>query len=460
MRNQSKWLVCAALAAVFVAGAQDVIVKITGGTLPKLAVPDFRGAGESARFMDAFNKTLFGDLDSSGLFQMAAKSFYPLEVPQQPEDFRPPLPPVSSKKGSPGRPVRQGPWLTDWSGPPVSATHLAFGYAAAQDAQIVLSGWLFDVRGDQVSGAQLLGKRYFGPLSDQGARKVAHEFAADIIAKFGGASLLGSKIYFVSDRTTSKEIWSMDPDGSNQKPFTSYKSITITPSGSPDGTKLAFTTYARGNPGIFIHSLETGRRLLFFSPNASMNATPSFTPDGQRVLYSSTVSGSGWAQIYIANADGGQAQRLTQSRAIEVEPKVSPKGGEVVFVSGRSGMPQIYKMTLDGASAERLTSGEGEATNPAWHPNGQVIAFSWSRGYEPGNFNVFIMDVATRRSDQLTHGAGRNENPTWAPDGRHIVFASTRSGSSQIWTMLADGTRVQRLTTQGRNTMPVWVKRD
>jgi TolB protein len=113
-------------------------------------------------------------------------------------------------------------------------------------------------------------------------------------------------------------------------------------------------------------------------------------------------------------------------------------------------------MGRDGSDPVRLTSGEGDAVNPSWHPNGQHIAFAWTRGYDPGNFNIFVMDVATRELIQLTSGAGRNENPTWAPDGRHIVFSSNRSGSTQIWTMLADGTQLRQLTHQGRNSNPVW----
>jgi TolB protein len=105
-----------------------------------------------------------------------------------------------------------------------------------------------------------------------------------------------------------------------------------------------------------------------------------------------------------------------------------------------------------------LTTGEGQASNPSWHPDGQHVAFAWTRGYAPGNWNIFVMDVGTRSYVQLTYGAGRNENPGWAPDGRHIVFSSNRSGSEQIWTMLADGTQLQQLTTQGQNTMPVWGK--
>jgi TolB protein len=115
-------------------------------------------------------------------------------------------------------------------------------------------------------------------------------------------------------------------------------------------------------------------------------------------------------------------------------------------------------MNIDGANAERLTPGEGEASNPSWHPNGQLLAYAWTRGYATGNFNIFIMNVATRKYDQLTHGAGRNENPSWAPDGIHLAFASTRSGRSQIWTMLGDGRQVRQLTTQGSNWSPAWGK--
>jgi TolB protein len=188
-----------------------------------------------------------------------------------------------------------------------------------------------------------------------------------------------------------------------------------------------------------------------------MNATPAFTPDGQQVLFSSSISG--YSQIYAASQSGGNMRRVSTSRAIEMEPKVNPKNpSEMVFVSGRGGLQQIYKMNMDGADVTRLTTGEGEASNPAWNPNGQHIAFAWTRGFAPGNWNVFIMDVASRETMQLTHGQGRNENPTWAPDGLHLVFSSNRAGGSQIFSMLADGTEVKQLTTTGNNWMPVWAK--
>jgi TolB protein len=444
-------------AAFLIAQQSEIKIGVTGGQRPAIAIPDFRGAGDAQRFMNVFNETLWNEVQQSGMFKMTPKSMYPLRLPQQPADFKPPsMPTARPRRGETPQPVSNGPWLTDWSSPPVSAQYLAFGYTATQNDQLVLFGWLYDVTRPDPGSAQIVGKLYFGPVSEDGARKVAREFAADILQQFGGKSLLGTRVYFVSDRTGHKEIWSMDYDGSNQKAITHYNSISTFPCVSPDSSKIAFTTWYRGNPGIFVHSLETGRKLIFYNQPASLNAPSDFTPDSKQLLLYSTAGGS-YSQIFIANADGSDWRRISSVRAIEVEAKVNPKTkSDLVFVSGRSGPPQIYRMNLDGADIVRLTTGEGEAVNPSWHPDGTKIAFAWTRGFEPGNYNIFIMDVATRDVTQLTHGMGRNENPVWAPDGLHMVFSSKRGGRNQIFTMLADGTQQKQLTTLGNNEKPVW----
>jgi TolB protein len=435
------------LALALVIALPQTRIIITGGEKPSIAVPDFRGSGSAQPLMDSFNRTLFTELQNSGQLRMVPKTVYPLNVPQQPSDFKPPAGTAS-----------QGPWLTDWSGPPVNAKFLAFGYTAAQNDKIALFGWLYDVTQASPSSAQLIGKVYTGTLDEAGAKKVAQEFAADILKLFGGVSLAGTKIYFVSDRTGNKEIWSMDYDGSNQKQFTTYRSITTFPAVSADSTRVAFTTFSRGTPEIFVHSLATGRKLPYYNQRASVNAASDFTPDSQHLLIYSTASG-GYSQIYITDINGGAIRRVSNSNAIDVEPKVNPKtGADLVFVSGRGGLPQIYRMSMDGTDVQRLTNGEGEAVNPCWHPDGQHIAFAWTRGYDPGNYNIFIMDVATREVTQLTHGQGRNENPSWAPDGVHLVYSNKRGRSTELWTMLADGTGQQQLTTQGNNEKPVWSK--
>jgi TolB protein len=161
----------------------------------------------------------------------------------------------------------------------------------------------------------------------------------------------------------------------------------------------------------------------------------------------------------MANVDGSGFHRLTASNAIEVEPKVNPKtGADLVDVSGRSGPePQIYHMSIEGTDVQRLTPGTGEATNPAWNPDGDHLAFAWTKGFEPGNYNIFMMDIASRQITQLTSNEGRNENPSWAPDGAHIVYASKRGRQSQLWVMNADGTGKHQITQIGSNEKPVWV---
>jgi TolB protein len=423
---------------------QAITSTITGqGKSPNMAVTDFRGGAGAQGYMSTFNATLFADLQDSGLFKMVPKSFYPLQVPQRPEDFRP-------ASG-------QGLAMADWAGTPVNANYLAFGYTAVQNGQLVLYGWLYDVAQQTLQSAQVIGSRYFGTPDEAGARKVAHDFANDIIAKFGGGTLAGTHVYFVSDRTGHKEIWVMDYDGQNQRQLTFYKSIAIQPAISPDGSRLAFTSFDKGTPRIVVLNTATGRPVQFYNQEASLNATPNFSPDGKEIYYSSTAAGHE-AQIYAANLNGTNFRRIGVAKAIQVEPKVNPKNGsQIAFVQGPKNQ-QVFLMNTEGANVERLTSGEGEASNPAWHPDGQHLLYAWTRGYATGNFNVFLMDTTTREYDQLTSSAGRNENPNWAPDGRHLVFVSNRTGKRQIWTMLANGAQLNRLTSAGNNEYPVWGK--
>jgi TolB protein len=453
-----RFLFFLAAGAVMLTGQDsDIIGKIRNGDRPKLALPDFRGAGDAQNVMNTFNGALWNELSGSGVLELVPKTNYPLEVPQQPADFKAPTTTNPVRRGEQPQTVRNGPWLTDWSTAPTSANYLAFGYSGVQDGRLVLFGWLFNLSQPTPASAQTIGKLYFGSLDDEGARKVAREFAADILTQFGSVGLAGSKIYFVSDRSGNKEIWSMDYDGSNQKQITSYKSITSYLGVSPDGKLLAFTTYAQGNPRIMIHSLETGKRLGFYNPVSSIVSTPEFSADSKKLYFAASIDG--WVQLCVADIDGGNMQRISHVRAIEVSPKINPRTGrDMLFISGRSGGQQMWHMNVDGTEMERLTPGNGDVSNPAWQKDGQFIAYAWTAGYEPGAFNIFIMDIGKKEPIQLTHGNGRNENPWWAPDGLHIVFSIKRGNSTQIYTMLADGTNVQQLTTQGNNLQPVWAK--
>jgi len=112
-------------------------------------------------------------------------------------------------------------------------------------------------------------------------------------------------------------------------------------------------------------------------------------------------------------------------------------------------------MGADGTEVQKIPLPDmGYVIDPAWSPNGQLLAFSWRR--PNGNYDLYVMDIATHALVELTRDAARNERPSWAPDGRHMVFESTRTGTRQIWSMLADGSVPRQLTTDGQNESPNW----
>ncbi len=378
---------------------------------------------------------LWNDLNNSGLFEMESKSNYPLSVPQEPLDVKP----------------------NAWSQSPVNAQMLVFGKVENLNNNLVVTGRVFDL-GNQANPG-VLAKRYVASLNDVATRETAHRFADEIITTLGGGlkGINETRIRLRQPSATGRrrKIWVMDYDGFNQHHLTSYKSISTTPRWSPDNTKLAFTSYASGNPEIYLFSFETNHRIPF--PNyKGLNTTPAWSPNGSKIAFCSSMGGN--PDIYISDANGYNLQRLTFSTGVNVSPTWNPKtGNELAFVSDRSGSPQVYIMSSDGTNLRRMTTAAvgGDASAPAWSPNGLFMAFHW-RVSETGTYDIYIMEIATGRIIQLTHDAGRNEHPTWSPDGRHIAFEPTRSGTRQVWTMLANGLEPKRLTQTGENWNANW----
>jgi TolB protein len=418
---------------------QDWIRTGTGLGVEKvrLAAADFQPSTadpKNAELLKTFNDTLFNDLDNAGIFDLVSKSFYPLQVPAKPTDVK----------------------FEAWSGPPPNASMLAFGSLGVTGDRVTVLGWLYDVK--NISSPQVLGKQYQDAATTDAARTIAHKFADEIIFRLGGGiqGIAETKIYYVSTRSGHKEIWAMDYDGANQHQLTQLGSVSLSPRVSPDGSRIAFSSLTRNGWEIVMYSLDLGR-MVSYPRFAGTNLSPAWAPDGSRLAFSSSRSGD--PEIYLMDASGLNPRRVTSARGPDVSPVWNPKtGAQISWVSGRTGLPQIYTMEADGTNVQRMTD-QGYAVSPSWSPNGQFLAFAWIRRYgpgEPGASDIYLMDIASKQWVQLTHDGGRNDFPSWSPDGRHIVFQSNRSGSLQIWSMLADGTKQTQLTTQGTNSQPNW----
>ena len=248
----------------------------------------------------------------------------------------------------------------------------------------------------------------------------------------------------------------MDYDGANQHAVTHLGSISLSPRVSPDGSRIAFSSMTKAGWEILMYSLDLDR-LVSFPRFGGTNLSPAWSPDGTRIAFSSSRSGD--PEIYSVDSAGGNLKRITSFKGPDVSPAWNRKtGAQISWVSGRTGLPQVYTMEADGTNVQRLTD-QGYAVSPAWSPNGQFLVVSWMRKYgpgAPGAQDIYIMDIASKQWVHLTHDGGRNDFPYWSPDGRHIIFQSSRAGSLQIWTMLADGTNQKQLTFAGANTQPNW----
>ncbi len=405
----------------------------------RLAAADFKPVGDDPQtpaLKATFDATLFSDLSNAGIFEMVSKSMVPQSQPGSQQEIR----------------------LTDWAAAPASAVDVAFGAFSASNGRLTVYGWLDDTR--IANNPQVLGKQYNEAASQDMARTIAHRFADEIIKQLGGGvnGIAETKIYFVSTRSGSKEIWEMDYDGENQHQLTHLGTISLSPRISPDGSRLAFASLGNGGWAIRMYSLDLNR-LVGFPAGAvgGGNLTPAWAADGTKLAFTSSRSGD--PEIWISDAGGANPHKVTSFRGPDVAPTWNPKtNAQIAWTSGRTGLPQIYTMDQDGANVQRITDG-GYAVSPSWSPNGQLLAFSWNRKYgpgDPGGVDIHVIDIASKAWIQVTHESGSNDFPSWAPDGRHIVFQRQMGKQTDIWSMLADGTDQHQLTRSGNNSMPNW----
>jgi TolB protein len=414
--------------------SQEPQVKVgtSKGVRSRLAVANFQTRSSDPKLTQAtalFNEVLWNDLEISGVFELVPKSFYPMRLPSQPTEVS----------------------FEQWTSNEVRAQDLAYGNSSIENGEFVVECRLVDVSTTE----SIIGLRYRVELEEAGVRSVAHKFADEIVLKIGGGirGVASTKLAFVSDRSGSKEIWTMDYDGFGQRQFTNYKSISLTPRWSVDNSKIAYTCYKRGNPDLYIQSVADSRNLSF-PFYRGLTTTPAWAPDGERIAFTSSQTQD--PEVYVSDVRGRNLKRLTNSRGVDISPTWNPKSGrELAFVSDRSGTPQIYVMDDEGANTRRLITEGGEAVGPAWSPDGDKIAFSWRKALT-GNFDIFLADIVTGQYIQLTKDSGNNEHPVWSPDSRHIAFESSRTGSKQIFIMIANGTAQKQITSVGRNTAPAW----
>lgn len=342
---------------------------------------------------------------------------------------------------------------------PTTPAQIKYAEWVALQAQAVTVGSVDPVSGgrfkvsfqlmDVLKQTQLAGMDY--QIAPSQVRTTAHKIADIIYQKLTGEpGAFASRIAYITKIGKRYALQVADADGFNPQTVVSSNEPIISPAWSPDGTKLAYVSFEKKKPIIYVQSLASGSRevLANFKGN---NSAPSWSPDGSKLAIVLTYGAN--SQVHTINANGSDLKLITKSNAIDTEPVFSPDGGYIYFTSDRGGKPQIYKVSLSGGTPSRVTFEGSYNVSPKFSPDGKLLAYIRNDG---GKFKVAIQDMVSGQVQMLSEGS-QDESPSFAPNGRVILYATKVRGRGALAAVSSDGKVRQRLNdAAGDVREPAW----
>ena len=238
------------------------------------------------------------------------------------------------------------------------------------------------------------------------------------------------------------------------------------------GTELLITGYIRKQVDLLVIDLRlfdtikgkllVGKRykvrphdyrrvVLKFCSEVVFNLTANRGIFGSKIAFVSTGTGS--KEIYICDFDGGNPQRFTRNKSINILPSWSYKGNWLAYTSFADGRPAIFIKNITKSRGYKISK-KGINTTPAWAPDGLKLAATLSFS---GDSELYLLSGTGKIKKKLTAKWGIDTDPTWSPDGNKLAFASSRGGNPQIYVKNLQDDTITRLTFNGKyNTEPNW----
>jgi TolB protein len=289
-------------------------------------------------------------------------------------------------------------------------------------------------------------------------RDVAHQIADQIYEKILGIrGAFWTRMAYVTAVGTGRNIqytlMIADSDGYNPQTVVRSREPLLSPAWSPDGRKLAYVSFERGNSSIYIQEISTGAREVVASFKG-INGAPAFSPDGTRLAL--TLSRSGNPEIYVMDLASKSLTQITKHWGIDTEPSWMPDGRSLVFTSDRGGKPQIYQVSAGGGEAQRVTFTGAYNARASVAYDGKRIAMAQGGG------NVYRIAVLDRSfgtgGDNVVLSPGNlDESPSFAPNGSMVLYAAREGRRGVLYAVSSDARVRQRLVlADGDVREPAW----
>lgn len=342
---------------------------------------------------------------------------------------------------------------------PTAASQIKYAEWSALQAQAMTVGHVESLGGgrlkvsfqlmDVLKQSQLIGMDY--QIAPTQIRATAHKIADAIYEKLTGQrGDFSSRIAYINKIGKRYTLQVSDADGYNAQNVVSSNEPIISPAWSPDGSKMAYVSFEKKKPIVYVQSLTTGDRKILANYKGN-NSAPAWSPDGSKLAVVLTYGAN--SQIYTIGADGGDLRQVTKSNAIDTEPAFSPDGKFIYFTSDRGGRPQIYKVSASGGDATRVTFEGAYNVSPRFSPDGRYLAYIRNDG---GKFRVALQDLSNGQVQLLSEGA-QDESPSFSPNGRVILYATKVRGKGSLAAVSSDGRVRQRLSeSTGDVREPAW----
>jgi Tol biopolymer transport system component len=253
-------------------------------------------------------------------------------------------------------------------------------------------------------------------------------------------------IIFLSNRGGEISLYKISTDGRHTVRMTNIENSGFA-DWAPDGKRIVFEQMTNGIHQIFVADAD-GARPVQITQCTLDCLSPTWSPDGSRIAYLSRETLDSAVTIVI-DADGTNPRRIGATKDFHnnwVGRPVgwSPDGRQITYELG-----DVYTIGVDGGAPVRVTTGE-RALHPDWSPDGARIVFASEGG------GLAILDLATSGITRLDPD-GNDNYPVWSPDGRRIAFSRVYD-SQHIVLINADGTGLVDLMPEQQwdHTVPRW----
>ena len=227
----------------------------------------------------------------------------------------------------------------------------------------------------------------------------------------------------------------------------------------PDTPKIIFGTYRGGNRELYLMNPDGSEQVNITNHRAD-DVSGTWSPTGEQILFASDRDrGKGW-DLYLMDADGKNVRPMFEKSEDRRHPAWSPDGKQIAYKRFDGGVGYVYIATSDGKNEERVAIGG----TPAWSPDGTEIAYVVR--VTPDRLNIYILNVRTHKRKVFfpPDDISTAREPAWSQDGNKLAFMwhqKRPQDEGEIYTLNRDGTGLQELVREPGvgAAAPVWSPR-